>query len=198
MNSGFWLILLAMLIYGGLHSALASLAVKAHTRKWFGAAADRWFRVVYNLVAALTLLPVLALPVLLVDEPLYSTPSPWNLVAMSGQFLALVGLVAGLLQTGATSFLGLRQLLEPDQAPPRLVTSGLYRYVRHPLYTAGLLFIWLIPEMTYNLLALNIGITAYVLLGALVEERKLLSEFGEAYAAYRRNTPMLIPFLKLR
>jgi protein-S-isoprenylcysteine O-methyltransferase Ste14 len=65
--------------------------------------------------------------------------------------------------------------------------------VRHPLYTAGLLFIWLIPVMTANLLALNIGLTMYLIIGALFEERKLVREFGEAYIQYRKNTPMLVP-----
>ena len=71
--------------------------------------------------------------------------------------------------------------------------DGLYRYVRHPLYTAGLVFIWLLPIMTWNLLALNIGLTAYILIGATFEERKMLNQFGEKYADYRCKTPMLIP-----
>jgi protein-S-isoprenylcysteine O-methyltransferase Ste14 len=72
----------------------------------------------------------------------------------------------------------------------------MYRWVRHPLYTAGLLIIWLFPIMTCNLLALNIGMTLYILLGAVLEERKLEREFGEAYAQYKSRTPMLIPFLR--
>lgn len=196
MSSSFWWILLAMGVYGGLHSVLASLAAKARARHWFGAHADRWFRLIFNLVAALTLLPVLALPVILVDQPLYTIPLPWRLAAWAGQFLALVVFFVGVWQTGLFSFLGLRQLLQPGTAPSRLVTTGLYRYLRHPLYTAGLVLIWLNPEMTCNLFALNLGMSAYMILGAKVEERKLLAEFGEAYAAYQRRTPMLIPFVK--
>jgi protein-S-isoprenylcysteine O-methyltransferase Ste14 len=57
--------------------------------------------------------------------------------------------------------------------------------------------IWLLPILTWNLLALNLGLTAYVFIGAYFEERKLLLEFGESYAEYRKRTPMLIPGLKL-
>ena len=78
------------------------------------------------------------------------------------------------------------------------MVNGLYRFVRHPLYTAGLVIIWLMPVMTCNLLALNIGLTLYVLIGAVYEERKLLKEFGQAYAAYRQRTPMLIPGLRFK
>jgi len=68
--------------------------------------------------------------------------------------------------------------------------------VRHPLYTAGLIFIWLLTEMTVNRLALNIGLSLYLVIGALYEERKLVLEFGQAYQEYRERTPMLIPWRK--
>jgi protein-S-isoprenylcysteine O-methyltransferase Ste14 len=74
------------------------------------------------------------------------------------------------------------------------VITGLYRFVRHPLYTAGLLFMWATPVMTTNLLALYFGLTVYVVIGTLHEEFRLQCEFGEAYRAYCQRTPMLIPF----
>ncbi len=79
-----------------------------------------------------------------------------------------------------------------------MVVHGLYRWVRHPLYTAGLLFIWLTPVMSINLLALNIGLSVYLVVGAIFEERKLLQAFGPAYAEYQQRTPMLVPALRLR
>jgi protein-S-isoprenylcysteine O-methyltransferase Ste14 len=65
--------------------------------------------------------------------------------------------------------------------------------VRHPLYTAGLIFIWLIPIMSSNLLALNVGITLYLYIGSIFEERKLLAEWGDEYRTYQRKVPRLIP-----
>jgi protein-S-isoprenylcysteine O-methyltransferase Ste14 len=52
--------------------------------------------------------------------------------------------------------------------------------------------------MSWNVLALNIGISVYALLGAMPEERKLLSEFGKPYDEYRSRTPFIIPGLKVR
>jgi protein-S-isoprenylcysteine O-methyltransferase Ste14 len=66
--------------------------------------------------------------------------------------------------------------------------------MRHPLYTAGLIIIWLAPVMNTNLLALNAGLSIYLVLGAHVEESKLVHEFGETYEDYRRRTPMFIPW----
>jgi len=60
-----------------------------------------------------------------------------------------------------------------------------------------LLFLWLSPQVTVNSFTLYAAVTIYILIGAYFEERKLLREFGEAYADYRSRTPMLIPWLKL-
>ena len=189
-----FVILFAVAVYGLIHSFLASSWAKARTRQWLGPPADRWYRLAFNLFGFISLLPVLALPTFLPDVHLYTIPSPWSYLALAGQLPAILALAVGVKQTGAWSFLGLEQALgkqRPNQS--RLVTGGLYRWVRHPLYTAGLVFIWLVPVMTRNLLALNTGLTIYLVVGAMFEERKLEREYGEAYVHYRQETSMLIP-----
>ena len=132
------------------------------------------------------------------DKEIYRIRFPLVILTLILQGLAVIMLLIGLRQTSITAFIGLHQLFLPEvTSPPRLVTGGLYRYVRHPLYTAGLVFIWLLPIMTCNFLALNIGLTAYIFIGAYYEERKLMLEFGEAYAEYRQRTSMLIPASRL-
>ena len=190
----FLVILTAVAAYGLLHSWLASLQAKSLVRRGLGRTTDRVYRLAYNLIAGISLLPVLILPAVLPDQMLYTIPFPWTLVTLAIQGLAALALLAGLLQTGVWSFIGLEQLLAPpDRQPPELAVSGLYRWVRHPLYTASLVFIWLTPVMTWNVLALNLGLSAYLVVGAYFEERKLLREFGEAYRSYQRRTPMFFP-----
>jgi protein-S-isoprenylcysteine O-methyltransferase Ste14 len=192
-----WIILLAVALYGILHSLLASKSAKALAQHWLGASAERGYRLAYNLFAGVSLLPVLALPVLLPDRELYRIPSPWSYLALAIQGLALLALLVGLWQTGLWSFLGLEQLTRPaGSGDSRLVVIGLYRWVRHPLYTAGLVFLWFTPIMTVNLLALYIGLSLYLVIGAYFEERRLLREFGADYAEYQRRTPMLVPGLR--
>jgi methanethiol S-methyltransferase len=192
----FFAILAAIAAYGGLHSWLASLQAKALARRSLGTAADRVYRLAYNFVAIISLFPVLVLPAILPDRTIYTISIPWSLLTLLVQGLAVLALMVGLLQTGVWSFIGLKQLLEtPGDQTAELVVGGLYRWVRHPLYTAGLVFIWLTPVMTWNILALNIGLSLYLYIGALFEERKLVREYGEAYQAYRQRTPMFIPSL---
>jgi protein-S-isoprenylcysteine O-methyltransferase Ste14 len=194
MTISFWLILLAALVYGLLHSFLASLAVKRWARQWLGPAFDRWYRLAFNFFATLTLFPILILLIVMPDKRIYSIPYPWVMITLMIQLIAAGVLLISLRQTGIAPFLGLRQTsLEEDSSPPHLVTDGLYRYVRHPLYSAGLVIIWLTPVLTWNLLGLIVGLTVYIFIGAYFEERKLLGEFGKSYVEYRRRTPMLLP-----
>lgn len=188
---------LAAAAYGMVHSLLASLPVKARARRLFGPLADRFYRLVYNVIAAISFLPVLALTAALPGRTLYRLQPPWSVIALGIQSLAFLALILGVLHTGAGSFLGLRQLVDPmETGTPRLVVRGLYRFVRHPLYTAGLLFIWATPIMSTNMLALYAALTIYIVIGALHEEYRLRHEFGEAYREYCQRTPMLIPFSK--
>jgi protein-S-isoprenylcysteine O-methyltransferase Ste14 len=79
---------------------------------------------------------------------------------------------------------------------PELVTSGPYRWVRHPIYSGVLVagvgtavalsWLWLIA----------VGIVgAYFAYSATVEERYLTGEFPDAYPAYRRSTKMFVPLV---
>jgi protein-S-isoprenylcysteine O-methyltransferase Ste14 len=82
------------------------------------------------------------------------------------------------------------------RAEPELVTSGPYRFVRHPIYS-GLLTAMLGTVLVNNLLGLIVVavLTAYFYYCGTVEERNLASTFPAAYPQYRTRTKMLIPFL---
>ena len=201
-NTGFWWILLAGGLYGLLHSILAANGTKAWAEHAYGPAAiRRYYRLFFVLMAGISLLPVLALVGLLPDQTLYTIPVPWAWLTLAAQAVAAAGLLLGVSQTDALSFLGIRQWLtfapQHSQAhSEKLVTSGLYRWVRHPLYSFSFVLLWLLPLMTWNILALNLALSAYLVIGALFEERKLVQQFGADYEAYRRRTPMIVPWLK--
>jgi protein-S-isoprenylcysteine O-methyltransferase Ste14 len=187
-------LIFAIVLWGFVHSLLVTPGTRARVRQWFGAGSDRWYRLAYNIFSIVTFMPILGLGAMDPGETLYVIPPPWSYLALAGQLLAVAALGVGLLQTGLWTFLGFEQLLvKSKEGNAQMVTGGLYRWVRHPLYTAGLVFIWLTPVMTVNLLVLNIGLTIYLVVGAIFEERKLVREFGAAYRDYQENVPMLIP-----
>ncbi len=186
-----WLIL-AIALWGAVHSWLASLAIKDALRRRFGEGASRLYRLAYNIFSAVTFAPIVLLIGLTPDRVLYVVPFPWRDLMLAGELAALLCIVLALLQVDAASFIGLRQMIWGEQ-PSQLVTRGFYRWVRHPLYLFGLLILWLTPAMTLNLLVVDLVLTAYLIVGAMFEERKLLREFGSAYAEYRLRTPMFLP-----
>ncbi len=188
------LTVLAVALYGGLHSLLASARAKSLARRLAGPAAPRWYRLIYNLIGGLTFLPVLAVPARWPGSILFQIRWPWSIAPLTLQALALALLTIGLIQTDVFHFLGLRQLRGScETAPPRLEVHGLRRWVRHPLYFAALLFIWLTPLMTTSSLALTVGLTIYIYVGSIHEEQRLISHYGEAYRDYQRCVPRLIP-----
>ncbi len=154
-----WLIL-AIVLWGALHSWLASLGVEDAARRRFGDRASRLYRLAYNIFSVVTFAPILLLVGLLPDRVLYVVPPPWRYLMLAGELAALLCLILVLLQVDAASFIGFRQLLQGERRP-RLVTSGFYRWVRHPLYLFGLLILWLTPTMTLNLLVADLAMTAY-------------------------------------
>jgi protein-S-isoprenylcysteine O-methyltransferase Ste14 len=192
--TGALLTLLAVALWGALHSLLAGPRAKHWLHQRIGSPADRGYRLSYNMIAVVTLLPVLAVPARFPGLTLYQIPAPWVFITTAVQILAMLAIVLTLLQTGAPSFLGIRQLLGPEgSGTARLQVSGFYRYIRHPLYAAGLVLIWLSPIMTTSSLALYLGFTLYIIIGSRFEERQLADEFGEPYLEYRQRVPGLIP-----
>lgn len=71
---------------------------------------------------------------------------------------------------------------------------GTYRWVRHPLYFFSLLIIWAQVSVTPDRLLFNGLWTAWIIIGTVLEEKDLITAFGDAYRNYQRNVPMLIPY----
>jgi protein-S-isoprenylcysteine O-methyltransferase Ste14 len=188
------LTILAVSLYGLLHSLLASRSAKSWAEQSFGPVAGRVYRLIFNALGLLTFLPVLMIPVFLPGQIIYQLSGIGLILSTLGQAVSVIILVLGLLQTDPWQFIGLRQIIhQPVDGEQRLVISGLYRCVRHPLYLAGLLFIWLIPVMTTSILALNLSLSIYIYIGSLFEERRLQAEFGSSYSEYRARVPRMIP-----
>lgn len=96
--------------------------------------------------------------------------------------------------------MGLKQVYRhwsgQSQEPPPFKTPFLYKVVRHPIYFGMLLVLWAAPTMSVGHLLFSVGATGYIVIGALLEERDLISAFGDTYRDYRQRVSMLIPLPK--
>ena len=78
-----------------------------------------------------------------------------------------------------------------------LVTRGIYKYVRHPLYSSLILIAWgvFLKDITPipSTLALLASILPVVM--AKIEEKENIQKFGDKYLSYIKKTKMFIPFI---
>jgi methanethiol S-methyltransferase len=98
------------------------------------------------------------------------------------------------------SFFGIRQILNFGKITNQsgdIKRNGLLGIMRHPMYLSLIVYLWC---QTYRLvdIIVNTVLTIYVIVGTLLEEKKLVLEFGDAYKKYQQEVPMLIPFTKAR
>lgn len=194
----------ALIIFAVSHTALASHGAKAIAARLLGArVAEATYRLIYNALALVAVAPALYLAWTLPDVELYRFPAPLDSIALIVQGVAALGLAYSVYQMDWTFFVGLRQIIGPpanttldSTSTAQLVTNGLHRFVRHPLYTTSLIVLYLVSPMTLNRLALVVGIHVYFWIGSMFEERKLVREFGDAYRDYQRRVPRLLPRLR--
>ena len=83
-----------------------------------------------------------------------------------------------------------------EKERPELVTTGIYGYVRHPIYI-GMLLMMLGSAWVVNAYWLLVFVVAagYFVVSAVVEEHNLERQFGKPYERYRRKTKMFVPFV---
>ncbi len=180
--------------YAALHSLLASLTVK----RWI---AQRWpgampaYRLAFNALAVVLLVPPLWLTFAWGGEPLWQWQGAWAWLANGLAAAALAAFVWSLRFYDLAAFAGTAQWrggsrsVDGDAA---LRISPLHRYVRHPWYALALVILWT-RDMDAARLVGTVCVSLYLWLGSLLEERKLLLQHGDAYARYRRRVAGLVP-----
>ena len=176
------------------HSLCASLWLKARVAaRWPGLMP--YYRLGFNALALVLILPPLALMWRLGGELLWEYQGIWDLLRFALMALALAGFAWSMRYYDSREFFGLRQLqenLRQIEDQERLHISPLHRYVRHPWYSLALVLIWT-QEMDAARLISAVMLTGYLILGSRLEERKLLVYHGERYRRYLERVPGLIP-----
>ncbi|MEO6844479.1 MAG: isoprenylcysteine carboxylmethyltransferase family protein [Ginsengibacter sp.] len=115
---------------------------------------------------------------------------------MVGLFLSVAGIIISL-----ASILTLNKNLSPFPTPKQsaeLIQSGIYKYIRHPIYSGILFFTFGFSMYSENTLRLLIFFTLLILFRFKVAyEEKLLQDKYSNYAAYKKTTGMFLPGLTL-
>lgn len=182
-----------------LHSLLITPALTRRFRQWLGAR-YAWFRFAYVVVSVVTLLPLLWWQYRIDSPLLWAWQMPWTVLQWTALAVSGIILYLGARQYDQSFFFGIRQirahLSGQDAEYAGFEARGILAHVRHPYYTAGILFLLAYGDITVaNLILKTVGI-GYFIVGARLEERKLVAEFGAQYRDYRRRVPMFLPRLR--
>jgi len=187
-----------------VHSLLARSALKEKIFNFFPAA-SAYYRIMYVGIALFTLgLWWYFIPDM--SQKFYSIDPPFKWMFHTLQLAAAIGFIQSLRNSGTQSFLGITQLRRywkhgklpgylDDLSTEALHCSGLYKYMRHPLYTFSILFMVANPEMSLRWALLTVLFSLYFWIGSYFEERELIKKFGEQYVLYQRKTPRFVPHI---
>jgi len=197
------LLSLLWIAYCVVHSALISITVTDFLERALGDK-YRFYRLFFNIFSVGTLVPLL----------MYSNSARWKtelLFTWEGHLriiqYCLIALAAILVLTGARhysmlQFLGIRQILQARSGGAMTESgvfdsSGVLGVVRHPWYVAVFILLWA-KDLNLTGITINLVLSAYLVIGTLLEERKLVFKCGEKYELYQGQVSMFIPLKWLR
>jgi methanethiol S-methyltransferase len=179
---------------------LHSLTIARPIHRWRdrrgGLLASCW-RLGYNLIATLTLLPLLWYTNQLEQRVLFTWTGGWSWLQGLLLLYSLILFLGGLMAYDLSYVLGLRQWREYRRQgqvqEPAFQDTGVLAWVRHPWYSAGLALLWTLgPVTTVNLISRSI-LSLYLLIGCRLEELRLRQQLGPCYVDYCRRVPRLLP-----
>ena len=188
------LIFLSVLGFGLQHSGLSALPIKYRI-------IDRWGKLGYSRLYSITSAIMLIFPLLLVGI------DTWLYLVFNPGYIFLPWVLGGIGFIVISGIIGLKALAVIDistvadmrtDRKPALITTGIYRYIRHPLYFALVIaFVGLLLIFPFaNVAVFSLSLLGYLLVGAYLEEQKLVRYYGDEYLTYRKQAGFLIPRIR--
>ena len=190
-----WIFTILLICYFCFHSLLALEGVKGVLVRYL--VPSTYYRLGYNAFAIVSLIPVVWVYFQCPFEEILTYHQIFHWLGVGITLVGIIGNYIAIKQYDIEEFMGLSQLSEGVEVETMLVTEGWNAYVRHPLYLAALLIV--LGVFIYAPYAVHLSIllvvTGYLFVGIMLEERKLVQQFGQDYIAYQRQVPMLFPRL---
>ena len=191
-----------VLVWDGLLSALFFMQhsgmVRVSFQTWFSSVVPRYYHPAIYAIASGTALTAVVILWQTSPTVLFQIQGPLQLLPRAFTLLAIAGFVWGVHALREFDPYGVVpikvRLRGKELRPPKFVLKGPYLWVRHPLYFFTLVLIWSVPDVKADRLLLNVLWTAWLILGAYLEERDLVAAFGETYRQYQKTVPMLLPW----
>jgi len=174
-----------------LHSLLASRRIKKLLAERAGLG-PRYYRLSYVIFATVSLTALLIWQYSILNLSVPAGPA-WQLPRLLLSAYGLFMLWAGSRSYNFNEFLGLDAFAENRPTAIHLRRDGILGRLRHPWYSGGIALVFALGETPLDRLDWRLLLIGYLVIGCLIEERRLVDELGEEYRRYQQEVPMLIP-----
>ena len=193
------LLIILWCVWCTVHSIMISLTITNYLKDTLRSN-YRFYRVFYNLIALTTLIPLIRYNASLKGEVLFRWDGFLLIVYVLLMLIVLLLFISAAIKYDMLQLLGIRQIKSGKSHPTLSVsedidTSGVLGLTRHPWYLAGIIFIWIrYRDIVVSTLIVNMLLSIYIVIGTILEERKLITEYGDKYNDYKKRVSMLFPF----
>lgn len=164
-----------------------------------GLITPRYYRIFYNLISILTLLPLVVWTLDSRGDIVFTWSGGGILIRFLLLAAALICFWLGARGYDLNYFLGLKQYHDGNESTllgedGSFSQSGIFDLVRHPWYVGALLLIWSANGTYYEkTFAVALILTLYIFVGTWLEERKIVAQYGERYRQYQKRVSMFLP-----
>ncbi|RJQ39873.1 MAG: isoprenylcysteine carboxylmethyltransferase family protein [Nitrospiraceae bacterium] len=202
-------VILVFLSFAFIHSLCVTSFIKSQTQRLLGETFVKvFYRFVYTCFSVITAAIAAHLINMIPDIYLLTGPAWFRWIMHSIQISGLIFGILSFKVINSHEFLGIAQVwrymtkkeIKGDVegiTQARLVKTGVYGIVRHPLYLAGIIIFTFEPNITRNWLTVSILADIYFIFGAFMEEKRLIKIFGDEYIEYMKQVPRFLPRISL-
>ena len=193
----FWFCI-AWIFWCFMHSMLIEPCIANPIKKRLGRYVG-YYRLMYNLLSAVSLLPLIWLTLSDTGDVIFSWTGPLAILRFICIVLAMVCFIEGARGYDLQYFLGVKQIRDGHESlllgeEASFSELGVFALVRHPWYVGSFLFIWSIfTRYSEKSFALASILSVYLIVGTFLEERKIIAEHGELYRRYKERVSMFVP-----
>lgn len=186
-------IALGWFLYFAIHSLLATNKIKKLTELNFPFLFN-YYRIIYNIIAISGLLVLIRITIQ--DQNKLFNENKF--ITLSSVLLCIAGIIIlaiSFYSFDKMEFLGLKK--EAKNGENKLIINGIYKHIRHPLYTGTILLLTglFLHQPTLSFLAACVLSFIYIEIGSILEEKKLILEFGDAYIQYSLKVKKYFPLI---